>query len=131
MKALIALLPLLLLAGAFAAEAPTPPPAAGNDNVHRYMVERTFPHGALEGLDAGTKKKVNANNASVGVRWVQSYANSDETKTYCVYEGPNEAAIRKAATLNALPVDSVMEIPIDLDPGTQSHSEATVGKNHR
>lgn len=117
MKALIALLPLLFFAGAFAAEAPAPPAAAANDNVHRYMVERTFPPSALEGLDAATKKKVNANNASVGVRWVQSFANADKTKTYCVYEGPNEAAIRKAAMLNALPVDSVTEVPIDLDPG--------------
>jgi hypothetical protein len=33
--------------------------------VHRYLVERTFPPGALKGLDAATKKKVNSNNASV------------------------------------------------------------------
>ena len=84
--------------------------------VHRYLVERTFPPGALDGLDAATKKKVNANNATVGVRWVQSYANADKTKTFCVYEGPSEAAIRKAATLNALPVDSIVEVPVTLSP---------------
>jgi hypothetical protein len=33
--------------------------------VHRYLVERTFPPGALKALDAATKKKVNTNNASV------------------------------------------------------------------
>ena len=59
---------------------------------------------------------MNANNASVGVRWIQSYANADKTKTYCVYEGPSEAAVRQAATLNALPVDNVVEIPVDLSP---------------
>lgn len=114
MKILVALLPLLFVASAFAAE-----PAASR-TVHRYLVERTFPPGALAGLDAATKAKVNAANASVGVRWVQSYANADKTRTYCIYEGPDEAAIRKAATLNGLPVDSVTEIPVDLDSGTQA-----------
>ena len=95
-------------AGTLAAE-----PAATQ---HRYLIERTFPKGALSGLDAATKAKVNANNASLGVRWVHSYANADKTKTYCVYEGPDEAAVRKAASLNALPVDSVTEIPVDLGP---------------
>ena len=118
MKALIALLPVLFLASAFAADAPAQPSAAfqSSDSVHRYLVERTFPLGALDGLDAATKEKVNANNASVGVRWLHSYANADKTRTFCVYEGPSEAAIREAATLNALPVDSVTEVPIDLDP---------------
>jgi hypothetical protein len=30
--------------------------------------------------------------------------------------GPNEAAIRKAAALNGLPVDKVMEVPVTLTP---------------
>jgi hypothetical protein len=47
---------------------------------------------------------------------VQSYANADKTKTFCVYEGPNEAAVRKAAELNGLPVDRVMEVPNTLLP---------------
>jgi hypothetical protein len=117
MKKLILLLPIFLLARALAAEPPAAPEATpAKPAVHRYLVERTFPPGALQGLDAATKKKVNAANASVGVRWVQSYANSDETKTFCVYEGPSEAAIRKAAELNKLPVDSVTEVPVTLSP---------------
>jgi Protein of unknown function (DUF4242) len=117
MKKFIFVLPILLLARAFAADVPAQPPAsAPKGSVHRYLVERTFPPGALKGLDAATKKKVNTNNASVGVRWVKSYANADETKTFCVYEGPNEAAVRKAAELNKLPVDSVTEVPVTLSP---------------
>jgi Protein of unknown function (DUF4242) len=50
------------------------------------------------------------------VRWVKSYANADETKTFCIYEGPSEAAVRKAAQLNELPVDSVTEVPVTLLP---------------
>src|SRR5215475_1525091 len=84
--------------------------------VHRYLVERTFPAGALDGLDAAIKAKVNANNAKYGVHWVMSYANAAKTKTYCVYEGPDEAAIRKAATANQLPVDSITEVPVTLLP---------------
>lgn len=123
MTKIIALLSLLLVGPAFAADSPAQPAAApaaaaapAKAPVHRYLVERTFPAGALDGLDAATKKKVNANNASVGVRWVQSYATADKTKTFCIYDGPNEAAIRKAAALNSLPVDSVTEVPVTLSP---------------
>ena len=114
----MAMIACLLFAGAFAAE-----PVAKQANaaqpapkVHRYLIERTFPAGALAGLDAATKAKVNSNNASLGVRWVQSYANADKTKTFCVYEGPSEAAVRQAAELNGLPVESVMEVPNTLLP---------------
>jgi hypothetical protein len=117
MKMLISLWSFLLLSPAFAADPPAQPAASpAKSSEHRYLVERTFPAGALKGLDAATKKKVNANNASVGVRWVESYANADETKTFCVYEGPSEAAIRKAAELNKLPVDSITEVPVTLSP---------------
>ena len=117
MKKLITVLSLLLLTPAFAADVPAQPATSpANSSVHRYLIERTFPAGALKGLDAATKKKVNANNASVGVRWVQSYANADETKTFCVYEGPSEAAVRKAAELNKLPLDSITEVPVTLSP---------------
>ncbi len=101
---------ILLLAVSMAAVAVEPP-----SDVHRYIVERTFPKGALAGLDAAAKEKVNANNARFGVHWVMSYANQDETKTFCVYEGPNEKAIREAATANAIPVDSITEVPVTLE----------------
>ena len=117
MKNPIPVLSFLLLAAAFATDVHAQPAASPAQNsVHRYLVERTFPAGALKGLDAATKKKVNANNATVGVRWVESYANADETKTFCVYEGPSEAAVRKAAELNKLPVDSITEVPVTLSP---------------
>jgi hypothetical protein len=121
MKTLIATLSILLLAPVFAADPPAQPASSSatsptTSSVHRYLVERTFPPGALDGLNAATKKKVNANNATVGVRWVQSYANADKTKTFCVYEGPSEAAVRKAAALNALPVDNITEVPVTLSP---------------
>ena len=131
MKILVALAPALFLAQAFATEAPAPASAAAEaTNAHRYLIERTFPAGALAGLDAASKAKVNANNASVGVHWVKSYANADETKTFCVYEGPSEAAVRQAATLNALPIDSVTEVPVAVDSGAAAGAKSAAA-SHR
>ena len=90
--------------------------ACAAEAAHRYVVERTFPKGALDGLDAKAKQSVNTNNAKFGVNWVLSYANADKTKTFCIYEGPNEDAIRKAATANNIPVDSITEVPVTLEP---------------
>lgn len=119
MKVISLTLACLLMGVAFAGEPAAHSRASSmraHQSVHRYLVERTFPAGALAGLDAATKAKVNARNASVGVRWVQSYATADKTKTFCIYEGPSEQAVRKAATLNHLPVDRVIEIPVTLLP---------------
>ena len=110
MKKLLGVLSVLLLGQALAADEPPQAP------VHRYVVERTFPRGALDGLDAAVKAQVNATNAKYGVHWLMSYANADKTKTYCIYEGPSADAIRSAATANKLPVDSVTEVPVPLTP---------------
>jgi hypothetical protein len=84
----------------------------------RYMVERTFADGLAipitEGGAAACLNVVN-NNAHEGVTWVHSYVSTDKTKTYCIYDGPNEKAIRAAAQENGLPVDSVSEVRV-LDP---------------
>jgi len=82
----------------------------------RYLIQRTFPAGALDGVNADVKKVVNDNNSGLGVTWVHSYANADKTKTFCIYTGPSEAAVREAAKRNNLPVDSVTEIPVMLYP---------------
>jgi hypothetical protein len=84
--------------------------------MRRYLITRTFPAGALDGVDAAVKKQVNENNKAVDVTWERSYANADKTKTFCIYSGPNEAAIREAAKRNSLPVDTVTEIPVLLLP---------------
>jgi hypothetical protein len=122
MKTLIALLPILALSTAFADE----PSNGASTAQHRYIIERTFPKGALDHLDATVKNKVNENNASLGVRWVKSYTNADETKTFCVYDGPSEAAVRKAAELNKLPVDSVTEVPVELESGAAKGASASI-----
>lgn len=113
MKALMTIISVLMLSSAFAADTPN---AAVKPAVHRYMIERTFPPGALAGLDAKLKGKINATNAKYGVRWRMSYANAAQTKTFCVYDAPSEKAVRDAAAANHIPVDSVMEVPVTLLP---------------
>ena len=84
----------------------------------RYMVERTFKDGlAIPVADSGADacKTVVQNNGGVGVTWVHSYVSKDHKKTYCVYDGPDEKAIRQAAERNGLPVDAIMEVSV-LDP---------------
>jgi hypothetical protein len=108
--------------------------AAGNaekPQVHRYLIERTFPAGALDGVDAAAKRQVNSNNGTLGVTWEKSYANADKTKTYCVYTGPSEGAVREAAKLNGLPVDSVVEIPQDIKAEPRGAATTIATGNHR
>ncbi|HVA56130.1 MAG TPA: DUF4242 domain-containing protein [Gammaproteobacteria bacterium] len=84
--------------------------------MHRYLIQRTFPAGALDGLDQATKNKVNATNAKYHVKWIESYATANKNMTFCIYEAPSEQAIREAAKANGLPVDQVFAVPVTLMP---------------
>lgn len=84
----------------------------------RYMIERSFPDGleiptTTDGLKA--LLGVVENNSTQQVTWVQSYVTDDHRKTYCVYDGPSPEALRRAAGLSDLPIDSISEISV-LDP---------------
>ena len=84
--------------------------------MHRYLIMRTFPAGALDGLDQAAKNKVNATNAKYHVKWLKSYATADKNMTFCIYEAPDEQAIRDAAKANGLPVDQIFAVPVTLMP---------------
>ena len=88
---------------------------ASKPDTHRYVVERTFPKGALADLDADAKAAVNRTNAQYGVKWLLSYANADRTVTYCLYEGPSPEAIRKAAAANHMSANKITEVPVTLE----------------
>ena len=84
----------------------------------RYMVERTFSDGLhipTNSQGAAACLTVVGNNGQNGVTWVHSYVSSDKTKTFCIYDGPNEEAIRASASANGLPVDTITEVSV-LDP---------------
>jgi hypothetical protein len=82
------------------------------------MVERTFDGGLGVRADAAGAEVCGAvvrRNADEGVTWLHSYVSDDGNRTFCVYDGPSPEAIRKAATVNKLPVDRITRISV-LDP---------------
>jgi hypothetical protein len=82
------------------------------------MVERTFGDGLhIPSNDAGAAAclTVVGKNAGNDVTWVHSYVSADKKKTFCIYDGPDEAAIRASAEQNGLPVDAVTPVTV-LDP---------------
>lgn len=84
----------------------------------RYVVERTFPEGLnipVTNEGAATCLNVVEHNGDLGVTWVHSYVSEDKQKTFCVYDGPDPEAIRKAAERNGLPVDRITRVTV-LDP---------------
>ncbi len=84
----------------------------------RFMIERTFVDGlhipmTADGVE--TCLGVVERNAEVGVTWVHSYVNQEKTKTFCIYDGPDAEAIRRAADKTGLPIDSITRVNV-LDP---------------
>ena len=84
----------------------------------RFLVERTFTSGVqipVTHEGAAACRSIAEANATEQVTWVHSYVTPDAGRTYCVYDGPDAAAIHRAAEKNGLPVDSVTEVRV-LDP---------------
>jgi hypothetical protein len=84
----------------------------------RYLVERTFRDGLhipIDDVGASVCSNVVDANAQERVTWVHSYVSKDSTKTFCIYDGPDPEAIRRAARLNQFPVDSITRVTV-LDP---------------
>jgi hypothetical protein len=84
----------------------------------RYLVERTFPAGLAIPVNeegAAVVLGVVDRNAEVGVTWVHSYVSEDKRKTFCVYDGPNPEAIRRAAACSEMPIDRITKVSV-LDP---------------
>jgi hypothetical protein len=90
----------------------------GGGHLPRYLVQRTFPGGLAilaNAAGAETFRRVVETNAELGVTWVHSYVTADKATTYCIYDGPEPDAIRRAAEQNGLPIDRITEVTV-LDP---------------
>jgi hypothetical protein len=84
----------------------------------RYVVERIFPGGlAVAANEQGRRlwRAVVLGNAHEGVTWLHSYVSEDRTRLFCVYEGPDPDAIRRAARRSELPVERITPVSV-LDP---------------
>jgi hypothetical protein len=56
------------------------------------------------------------NRAGADIQWVQSYVTAD--KVYCVYNAPNEGAIRQHAERGGFPANRIERIQEIIDPTT-------------
>jgi hypothetical protein len=84
----------------------------------RYVVERAFPDGLwIPGGSDGAPAcpTVVDRNTDEGVTWVHSYVSEDKRKTFCVCDAPTPEAIRRASSLNEIPVERITEVRV-LDP---------------
>jgi hypothetical protein len=80
----------------------------------RYVIERNF----AERLEASKEANdmIRLINDEEGVEWLFSFLSADRKKTYCLYEAPNEEAIRIAARRAGLPADVIVEISGEIRP---------------
>lgn len=80
----------------------------------RYVIERNF----AEQLEASKQANdmINRINDEEGVKWLFSFLSADRKKTYCLYEAPNEEAIRVAARRAGLPADVIVEVGQEIRP---------------
>jgi hypothetical protein len=90
----------------------------GGRDMPRYLVERMFP----DGLDIPVTEEgaaavlgVVSRNTEQSVIWLHSYVSDDKRRTFCIYDGPNPEAIRRAAACNDLPIERIIKVSV-LDP---------------
>lgn len=86
----------------------------------KYVIERDIPGaGALGSADLqGIAQKSCGVLQELGpsVQWIHSYVTDD--RVYCVYQAPDEAAIRAHAEKGGFPADRVSQVHSIIDPST-------------
>ncbi|SRR5579871_628224 len=84
-----------------------------------FLIERNFAQ-ELHLDDAGFLQ-VQQINDEVGIQWLFSFLSADSRKTYCLYEAPNEEAIRLAARRLNVPADVI--VPVGTIPIAEFRAE--------
>lgn len=89
----------------------------------KFVIERDIPGaGNLSGAELkDISGKSNAvlqqmNRSGKDVQWVESYVTPN--KLYCVYNAPNEDAVREHAKLGGFPANSIARVSQVIDPTT-------------
>ena len=79
-----------------------------------YVIVRRNGFASLEDLQvAGQRSAEEADKPDSGVRWIRSYALSEdggEVGTFCIYEADSPEAIRAHAQAAVLPVDEIVPV---------------------
>ncbi len=76
-----------------------------------------FPTVCIPVNDDGAKvcSTVVGTNARSDATWIHSYVSADNTKTFCIYDGPSPEAVHETARNNNLPIDRITQVSV-LDP---------------
>ena len=86
----------------------------------RYLIERTFTVDVDEMPVVGRRSKEVARDSFPEIVWEHSHVTISDAgivRTYCVYAGPSEQAIRDhAAMLGQHAIDAIHEIAGDVSP---------------
>jgi len=86
----------------------------------KYVIEREIP-GAGK-LSAAELKGISQKSCGVlsgmgpSIQWVHSYVTGD--KIYCIYNAPNEQAVREHAQKGGFPANSIAQVHSIIDPTT-------------
>jgi Nickel responsive protein SCO4226-like len=86
----------------------------------KFVIEREIP-GAGK-LSPEELKAVSQKSCSVlqsmgpQIQWVQSFVTDD--KVYCIYNAPDEAAVRRHAETGGFPANSIARVRSVIDPTT-------------
>lgn len=89
----------------------------------KFLIERQIPGAgklspaelqAISQKSCGVIRDMNTKGRDV--QWVHSFVTAD--KIMCVYNAPDEAAVREHANLGGFPANSVMEVARMIDPLT-------------
>jgi len=79
-----------------------------------YVIVRRNGFASADDLQvAGQRSAAEADKPDSGVRWIRSYAvseNSGEVGTFCIYEADSPEAIRAHAQAAVLPVDEIVPV---------------------
>ena len=83
----------------------------------RYLIERTVGTLTHEQIDEGSRRSIEVLAGMPGVVWIRSYISDSEGKIFCEYDAPNAEAIREHARRAGIPVDRIIEVALDNQPG--------------
>jgi hypothetical protein len=91
--------------------------------VPQFLIERNIPGAGnltpqqLQEISAHSCGVISAmNGEGKGVKWLHSHVTAD--KIFCVYEAPDEKAVREHATRGGFPANNVFPINRDISPAT-------------
>jgi hypothetical protein len=89
----------------------------------KYLIEREIPKAGnltpadFQGIAAKSCGVLSEmNHSGTDIQWVHSYVTDD--KIYCIYNAPNESAVREHANRGGFPANRIEQVRSIIDPTT-------------